>query len=90
MDFGETLVAVTAILIGGAIVLIPLVTLAVRYAMKPLFESWSQARFPQAASQTGAIERRIALLEDQVQTLERQNAQLIEEAEFRMKLESPR
>jgi hypothetical protein len=88
MEFGETLVAITAILIGGAVVLIPLVAFATRFALKPLMETWSRARFPQSADAGGSLERRMALLEEQVNSLERQNAQLLEDADFRMRLES--
>jgi hypothetical protein len=91
MDFGETLTAITGILIGGAIVLIPIAALATRFALKPLIETWSRARFAPSPDQNAQLlERRMALLEDQVNSLERQNARLVEDADFRMRLESPR
>jgi hypothetical protein len=89
MEFGETLVALAAVLIGGAVLLVPIAAFATRFALKPLIETWALARNPQMTDKNAlAMERRISLLEDQVSTLERQNARLVEDADFRMRLES--
>lgn len=88
MEFGETLVAMTAVLLGCAIVLIPVAGLTARFAIKPLVESWANLREGSAQNDyTRVLERRITTLERQVEILERDSARMLEDAEFKERLQ---
>ena len=87
---GELLIPIIAILVGGTAFIIPVVGFTVRFALKPLIESWSKLREGSAADERMILmERRVSMLEEQVQTLERDNLRLVEEADFRMQLGTP-
>lgn len=86
--FPEILVPLFAIGLGGLIVLIPVLGLTVRFAIKPLVDSWVRAReLPLADERMSIMERRIALLETQIEGLEHVNSRLLEEADFNRKLQ---
>lgn len=85
--FAETIIAVTAILIGGTIFIIPIAGLTARFAVKPLVEAWAKNRSDAVGDMVIVqLEGRVSLLEEQVQSLERDNARLLEEAEFQLRL----
>jgi hypothetical protein len=91
MDGLNFLVPITAILVGGAIVLLPLAALTARFALKPLVEAFARARGgEQAVERLALVEQRLALVEEQLHGLERDNARLLEEADFRRQLERGR
>lgn len=84
----EILIPITAILVGGAVIIIPLLGLTARLALRPLVESWTRLReTPLADERIRMMERRLSLVEEQVQLLENENVRLIEDAEFRLKLD---
>lgn len=90
MPFGETLVAMTAVILGCTIVIIPIAGLTARYAIKPLIDSWLKTReLPVGAEHLTMLERRIQTLEKQVEVLERDNTRLLDEADFRERLSRP-
>lgn len=90
MDFGEVLVAMTGIIIGGTIVILPILALTLRFVLRPMLESWARARLPAAAEERiETTERRVAILEEHIRLLERQNAKLMEDADFLLKLRNP-
>lgn len=87
MDLGETIVAMTAIILGAGTVMIAVAGLAVRFAIRPAMEAWVAARRGGAAGEgERLLERRISVLEEQVRLLERENARLVEAADFNLKL----
>lgn len=89
MDFGETLIAITAVILGTTIVLIPIAGLTMRFALKPMIDSWIAMRESPASNEhVGLLERRISMLEKQVEVLERDSTRLLEDADFRDKLRS--
>jgi hypothetical protein len=89
MEFGEVLIVMTAIIIGGATILLPVLALTARYVLRPMMESWAIIRQSPAADEMQRLtERRIAILESQVHALERDNARLQEETDFHLKLRS--
>ena len=91
MNQYELLIPILAILVGGTIVIIPLLGLTARFALRPLAESWGLLRdAPVADERMQRMERRISLLEEQVQVLERENARILEDADFRRRLDAPR
>jgi hypothetical protein len=89
MEFGDTLVAITAVVLGCTIVLIPIAGLTARFAIKPMIDSWLRMReAPGSDEHVRMIERRVAMLEKQVEVLERDNSRLLEDADFRERLRS--
>ena len=87
MEFGEILIIMTAIVLGGATVLIPIIALTARYVLKPFIESWAALRQPPIVDERLRImERRVAVLEEQVDRVEKENTRLLEEADFQRKL----
>lgn len=65
------LTAIVAIVMGVSVVLIPVAGLTVRFALKPLVESLARIWEVKGMEETLAIaERRISLLEQQVEAME--------------------
>ena len=91
MSTNEAIIAGLAIFLSMLIVLIPVTGLTLRFALKPLMEalaSYQQLQGGKEAQQL--LERRFALMEDQVQSMDRSLRELLEEADFRRELESGR
>lgn len=89
MDFA-LLIPILGIVFGSLIFLIPIAGLTARFALKPIMESIGQFRDAQGQRQTvEMLERRVALMEEQVSSIERSVKPLVEDAEFRRKLEAP-
>ena len=78
--------------IGGIlIVLIPVAGLTARFALKPIVEAISRAREIQGGNrETAILEKRVALLEQQIRNVEGSMERLVEDSEFRRQLEAPR
>ena len=86
----EILIPLTAIVLGSLTVLIPIAGLTARFALKPIVEAMAQWRAMKGRDEALMLmERRFALMEDQVQGMERVVTQLRDEAEFRRRLEAP-
>lgn len=65
------LTAVVAVILGSLMFLIPIAGITARYALKPLVESMARFFDSRAMEDTMAInDRRVALLESQVEALE--------------------
>ena len=85
-------VGLAGVIMGSLIILIPVAGLTARFAMKPVVES--MARLRQSSNQGEAVnmlERRITLLEKEVQNLSgiRDDlGRLVEEMEFQRQLSS--
>jgi hypothetical protein len=89
-DVIYAMVPLAAITVGGLAILIPITGMTARRALKPIVEALAQYRSLRGQDEAvHLLERRFALLEDQIQTMERAVTALAEEAEFRRKLESP-
>jgi hypothetical protein len=85
----EVLIPIIAILIGGTMFIVPIAGFTARFALKPLVESYAKLQGGNVSSERIAhMERRLALLEEQVNTLERENTRLLDEADFQRKLEA--
>jgi hypothetical protein len=90
MNEFEVLVPILAILVTGAAVLIPIVGITARFALKPVVEAFARLKESQGAGERQALmEQRIALLEEQLHAMERDQARLLEEADFRRQLGQP-
>lgn len=82
-------IPIVAILFGGMLLLIPVAGLTLRFALKPTIEAFAKAREVQGQKQEiRLIEQRLALLEDQINTL--MLTRTLEEAEPRRRAEEPR
>jgi hypothetical protein len=85
----DLLVPLAGIFVGGLMILIPVAGLTARFALKPLMDSFAKNRAIEGQGEALAlVERRLALLEEQVHGVDRSVRELVEEAEFRRKLES--
>jgi flagellar biosynthesis/type III secretory pathway M-ring protein FliF/YscJ len=83
----EFAIAMTAILVGGMIFIIPMLALMVRFAIKPLADSWAATRSGADGQAVARIERRQVALEESVREMERTLARLAEGAEFERALQ---
>ena len=91
MSTNETIVAALAIFLGMMVVLIPIAGLTARFALKPLMEALRSYREMQGENQAQQlVERRLALMEEQMHSMDRSMRELLEESEFRRDLESGR
>ena len=85
------LTAIVAIVMGMLVVLIPVAGLTARFALKPIVEAIARMRETQTASrELGMVEKRLALLEQQMLNMEGAVDRISEETEFQRKLTSPR
>jgi len=65
-----TFIPIVAILMGGLLLLIPVAGLTLRFALKPVLESFGQLRESRAQSEAlRLMEQRLALLEEQMHAL---------------------
>jgi len=87
------LTAITAIIMGMLVVLIPIAGLTARFAIKPIAESMAKLRQGNMDRQVvEMLERRLSLLEQEVHGLGGMRddvARLLEEAEFQRQLKAP-
>ncbi|MBI4521798.1 MAG: hypothetical protein HY701_13230 [Gemmatimonadetes bacterium] len=75
--------AVVAVFMGTLTVLIPIAGLTMRFALKPVVESlsrWSEGR--QSREDVEILNRRVALLEQQIENLEGSVRRFAEAADF--------
>ena len=85
------LTAIVAIVMGMLTILIPIAGLTARFALKPLVESLAQLFDARTVEDTLAItERRVALLEQQVESMESVVRRYEEERRFDRELASGR
>ena len=87
MDLGD-LTGLMGVLVGGAVILIPILAISARFALKPLIETWMKAR-QVSGPESQLQDRRIALLEAEVQNLHATVRQLAEAESFRSQLSAP-
>jgi hypothetical protein len=88
------LVALTAIVLGCLMFLIPIAGLTLRYAIKPITDAMKKSNLEGADRETILmIERRMSLLEQEVHGMAEVRDDLrrvLEELEFRNQLEKPK
>lgn len=90
MSTNEAIIAGLAIFLGMLVVLIPITGLTARFALRPMMEALSKYR--ELAGQNEAqqlLERRIALMEEQLHSVDRSLRELGDESDFRRQLEAP-
>jgi uncharacterized protein (DUF2164 family) len=85
----EAMIAGLAIFLGMLVVLIPITGLTARFALKPVMEALGKYRESQGDQQMQQLlERRVALMEEQMHSMDRSLRELAEESEFRRELET--
>jgi hypothetical protein len=91
MNTNEAIISGLAIFLGLMVVLIPITGLTLRFALKPMMEALSKYREVQGDKQMQQLlERRVALMEEQMHSMDRSLRELVEESDFRRELESGR
>jgi hypothetical protein len=76
-----------AVFMGISIVLVPVIGITARFALKPTVEAFSQLFDKKGLDQTVAIlERRMALMESQMESLEASTKRLADVGDFHMAL----
>ena len=84
------LAGVLAILFGGAALLVPILALSARFALKPVMETWIRLRQAETSDQEKILQdRRIALLEAEVQSLQQTLQRRTEAEAFERQLNAP-
>jgi hypothetical protein len=85
------LVALVGTILGISIVLVPVIGLTARYALKPLVEALGKVFESRSSDETVRIlERRVELQEQQIETLQASVKLLTETQEFDRQLAAPR
>ena len=83
------LTAIVATIMGISIVLVPVIGLTARFALKPLVESMGQFFQSRNVEETiGILERRMALLEQHMETMDTTMMRLSDAADFHRELSS--
>jgi hypothetical protein len=84
------ILAIVAITVGGLAILIPIAGLTARFALKPIVESIVRARETVGGGrELGQLERRVSILEQQVQAVESTLGRVTEARDFERKLQTP-
>lgn len=83
------LVALVSVIMGISVVLFPVIGLTIRFALKPTVEALGRFfEHKGLGDNVQIMERRMALMEQQIQSLESSIAQLVEVTEFHNQLRS--
>ena len=83
-------VPLVATVLGLMVVLIPVTGLTLRFALKPVAETMLKLRESKARDETvDLLERRVALLEEHLNSLDRSVNALQDDSEFRRQLADP-
>jgi hypothetical protein len=89
MGITPELIGLTAVILGGLAFLIPVAGITARIALKPIVESMARYRELKGSDdQVNMLERRMTLMEEQLHGMDRSLRILVEDADFRRRLES--
>ncbi len=90
MGWMEFVLAMTGILVGAMIFVVPVVSFALRRTLQPLFESWAKTKQePQDVQALPRAELREEALEERIADIERVLERVVEETEFLRALRDP-
>jgi len=88
MDVGDNIVGLVAVIMVFSIVLVPIIGLTARFALKPTMEAMSHFFEQKGMEETVRIlERRVGLLEQQVEHMEGHLEQVVEVQRFDRQLQ---
>ena len=86
----EIILGGMAILFAGMVVLVPVLGLTLRFAIKPFFDTWAEIQRGQLrADQDSLQSRQINLLEAELQQVQNTLRTVVEAQEFQRQLASP-
>jgi len=88
MQVSNEMIGLTAVVMGSLTVLIPIAGITARIALKPIVEA--MARYREMKGSDDAVvmlERRMSLMEEQLHGMDRSLRLLVEDADFRRRLE---
>ena len=86
----EIILGGMAILFAGMVVLVPVLGLTLRFAIKPFFDTWAEIQRGQLrADHDSSQTRQINLLEAELQQVQNTLRAVVETQEFQRQLESP-
>ena len=89
MDITPELIGLTAVIFGGLAFLIPVAGVTARIALKPIVEAMARYRELKGNDEsTTLLERRMALMEEHINSIGRSVQVLVEDADFRRRLEA--
>ncbi|HEX9939047.1 MAG TPA: hypothetical protein VGB15_18035 [Longimicrobium sp.] len=89
MDITPELIGLTAVVFGGLAFLIPVAGVTARIALRPIVEAMGRYRELKGGDEnTQLLERRMALMEEHINSIGRSVQVLVEDADFRRRLES--
>ncbi len=90
-DVLKMLIPLTAVVLGSLMLLIPIVGLTARFAIKPVMEALGRAREGAGsnARELAVLEQRVALLEQHYQNIEGTLERLQDVKEFERRLAAP-
>ena len=89
MQVSPELIGLTAVIMTGVAVLIPIAGITARVALKPIVEAMARYREIKGADDAvGLLERRMTLMEEQLHGMDRSLRLLVEDADFRRRLEA--
>ena len=79
-----------AILFAGMVVLVPILGLTLRFAIKPFFDSWAEIQRGRVSPDNHALlERQIGLLETEMQEVQRTLDAVVASQDFSRQLANP-
>ena len=82
INFEELAMTIAAFFVGLAI-LVPVVAISARFALKPVMESWAKLRQAQTSGEDKIVQdRRIALLEAEIHSVQQLLERQLEAREF--------
>lgn len=88
MDIGD-LTGLVAVTLGILIVLVPVVGITARFALKPIVDAFARMKEIKGDEQKVALmEQRITLLEEHLHSIDRNVATLQEDSDFRRQLDA--
>ena len=89
MQIAPELIGLTAVIFTGLAVLIPVAGITARIALKPVVEAMARYREMKGAEDSVTmLERRMTLMEEQLHGMDRSLRLLVEDADFRRRLEA--
>jgi len=89
MQIAPELIGLTAVIFTGLAVLIPVAGITARIALKPVVEAMARYRELKGAEDSVTmLERRMTLMEEQLHGMDRSLRLLVEDADFRRRLEA--
>lgn len=79
--------AVLAVIFAGIIILVPVLALTIRFALRPVIDSWTRLKqSPQSEQERSLLARRLDLLEAELQQVQHSVKEIAEAQDFQRQL----